>query len=90
MLASVRMSTFSLEQQFEILRQGDEVQRRPIVLHIDQQIEIAVDPILAAGDGTEHAHVPSAVVRGETKDFVALPVNGHDSFLSNCTAAYRQ
>ena len=65
------------EQLFEILLEANEVEERPVVFHLDQQIDVAVGPVIAASDGTEYADVPRAVLGGDTEDLVAVPVNRH-------------
>jgi hypothetical protein len=65
------------EELFEILLEPDKIQERPVVLHLDQQIDIAVGSVIAAGDGTEDAHVPRAVPGGNAQDLVTVLVNRH-------------
>lgn len=67
------------EEIFEVLLEPDEVEERSVVFHVDQQIDVAVGPVVAACDGTEYAHVPRAVLCGDTEDLFAAPVNRHRS-----------
>ena len=59
----------------EVLLEPDEVEERPVVFHLDQQIDIAVGPSVTACDGSEYAHVPRAVQCGYAEDLFAVRVN---------------
>lgn len=65
------------EEYFEILLETNEVEQRPVVFHLDQEIDVAASPVVTARDGTEHAHVARAVLRGNAEDLFAVPVNRH-------------
>jgi len=61
------------EEYFEILLETDEVEKGSVVSHLDQEIDVALRPVVTACDGTEYAHVP----RGDAQDLFAVPVNRH-------------
>jgi hypothetical protein len=65
------------EEIFKILLESYEVEERPVVFHLDQEIDVAVSPVVAACYGTEYAHVARAVLRGDAEDLFAVPVNRH-------------
>ena len=65
------------EELFQILLETDEVEEGSVVVHLDQQIDVAVGLVVAARDGTEDAHVPRAVRGGNAQNLVAGPVNCH-------------
>ena len=62
----------SSEQTLQILPQRDEVQQTAPGLHGDKHVEVAVGPGLATDEGTEDAHVMSAMASSQAKDRVAL------------------
>jgi hypothetical protein len=62
---------------FEVLLEPNQVEERSVAFHLDQQIDVAVGPVLAACDGTDDAHVPRAVPGGNAQDLVTVLVNRH-------------
>lgn len=65
------------EELCQILLEPDEVKERSVLVHLNQQIHVAVRPVNAACDGTEYTHVPRAVLSGDAQDLFATPVNRH-------------
>jgi hypothetical protein len=70
---------FALEQFLKILLEANEIKQGSLVFHFDQQVDVTIGPVFAAGDGTEHAYVSRAMACGDTQDLVTVPINGHDS-----------
>ena len=56
---------FSVQQGFDFLGEGEVVAEAAILRKVDQQIDIAVRTLLAAGDGAEQAEVRRTVPRGD-------------------------
>ena len=84
-----RMSNVAPEELFEILLEPDQVEERPVVFHLDQQIDVAVVPVVAACDRTENAHVPCAVLRGDAEESF-FAGSGQSSWLAlRCIVAPR-
>jgi hypothetical protein len=65
------------EESFQLLFESNEVEERPVLFHFDQQIDVAVGPVVSAGDRPEYAHVPRAVLCGNPEDLFAVLVNRH-------------
>lgn len=68
------------EQIFQVLAQADEVEQRPILFHVHEEIQVAVRTRFPAGLGPEDPDVPSAVSRGDAQDVRSAPLKiGHDA-----------
>ena len=67
----------TLEQPFQILFEPDEVEQRPVVFHLDQEIDVAVRPVVTARDRTKYPYVARAVPCGNAEDLFPVPVNRH-------------
>jgi hypothetical protein len=53
-----------LEKLLELLFEAHQIQESSVVLHFDQQINIAIESVFASRDRTKHANVPRAVASG--------------------------
>ena len=66
---------FSMQQVLNIHRKRAKVKRRPLLLQIDQKIDIALHASITARHRTEDAHVRRAVLAHESKDSLASVFN---------------
>lgn len=67
----------AVEQFLEVLTEGDEIQQGALWVHVDQQVDIAVRPILAAGNRTKETQVARTVCCCEPDDLVPLALQIH-------------
>jgi len=65
------------EKLFKVLTKADEIQERPVAVHVDQEIEITRWTSLTARDGAEHSDISSAVLSGDFQNVVSSAVNVH-------------
>ena len=82
MLASVSTSTLRWKSSSSSCpRPTRSKSELSVVLHFDQQINVAIEPVFASRDRTEYANVPRAVASGDAEDLLAIAFNGHGSAL---------
>jgi hypothetical protein len=65
---------------FELLSKRDEIEQRAFRLHVDQQLEIALRPLIATRDRTEQANVSSSVSCCDVSDLVSFVLDIHGLF----------
>ena len=66
----------ALEKLLEFLVKAHEIQERSVVVHFDQQINVAIEPVFTSRDRTKHADVPRAVAGGDAEDLFAISFDG--------------
>jgi hypothetical protein len=62
----------SANEGFELFGERQIVTPTSIRRHVDEQVNVAIGPFLAANDGAEEAHVRGAVPRGDGGERSAL------------------
>jgi hypothetical protein len=62
------------EQIFQVLAQADEVEQRPILFHVNQEIQVAVRARFPARPGPEDPDVPSPVFLRDAQDVGSPPL----------------
>ena len=61
------------QKLLQILFEADEVQERTAMLNINEQVQIAIGPVLVPRDGTKDPDVSHAVSRRKVEDRLPLP-----------------
>ncbi len=61
----------TVQQLFQVAPKAGLLEEPASPLHVDEQIEIALQSVLSSGNRSEHLHPSGAMKRGHSLDFVA-------------------
>lgn len=61
----------------ELLTKADHIEKRPVVIHVNEKIDVTIWSVVTAHDRAEHPDIPGAVSRRYPQYLVPVPIDGH-------------